>query len=257
MATREEILVLAKAYPNISTKHGEIVCTAGITRDGRWLRIYPMPYRELPFEKRYKKFQWIKIDVLPSNEKLQRPESRKVADLNSLELLAEIPSRPKGWKEREALFMPHVCKSLEELEERKESISTSLGIFRPKEVTEFVIERSEEHTSEKKKKVLNQGKLFGIQQTPLAKVPYKFSYRFVCDDDRCRGHKIMILDWEMGESYWNFKRMYKTEAMTLDMLRDKWLDNFFRRRESYFVMGTESEFNKFMVLTVLSPRRKP
>ena len=30
------------------------------------------------------------------------------------------------------------------------------------------------------------------------KAPYKFQYRFDCDDPRCNGHKMMIADWEVG-----------------------------------------------------------
>ena len=59
----EEILVLAKAYPTPSTKYGETVCTAGVTRSGEWIRLYPITFRDLPFNKRYEKFQWIKAKI--------------------------------------------------------------------------------------------------------------------------------------------------------------------------------------------------
>ena len=35
----QKILVIAKAYPEVSTRDGEIVCTAGITENGEWRRI--------------------------------------------------------------------------------------------------------------------------------------------------------------------------------------------------------------------------
>lgn len=38
--TIKEILVLVKAYPEPSKKYGSSVCTAGITKEGEWIRIY-------------------------------------------------------------------------------------------------------------------------------------------------------------------------------------------------------------------------
>ena len=67
---------------------------------------------------------------------------------------------------------------------------------------------------------------------------------------------MVILDWEVFESYRKWKRIYKDEKITLEKLRYKWLTYFFVERETYFVVGTESEFGKFMILTVVSPKRK-
>jgi len=39
------VLILVKSYPEISKTYAETVCTAGITEDGKWIRIYPLPYR--------------------------------------------------------------------------------------------------------------------------------------------------------------------------------------------------------------------
>jgi hypothetical protein len=36
----EQILIVAKTYPTPSTKHDETVCTAGLRKNGSWIRIY-------------------------------------------------------------------------------------------------------------------------------------------------------------------------------------------------------------------------
>lgn len=40
----ESTLVLAKAYPVVSSKYEELVCVAGITSTGQWRRLYPIPW---------------------------------------------------------------------------------------------------------------------------------------------------------------------------------------------------------------------
>jgi hypothetical protein len=171
----EEILVLAKAYPTPSTKYGETVCTAGVTRSGEWIRLYPITFRDLPFDKRYEKFQWIKARITSAKEKLSRPESYKV-DLDSIKL--------------------------------------------------------------------------------LEKIPYSFHYKFVCNDASCKSHDLTIVDWDINQTYRHFKETYKSEELIKEKLKDKWFNYFFSRRESYFVVGTDSNFGKFMILTVISPKRK-
>lgn len=74
----KRILVLVKTYPHPSNKSIETVCTAGLTEDGKWIRIYPIPFRYLAGDKQFKTFQWIEADVVkrPKN-KDYRKESIK------------------------------------------------------------------------------------------------------------------------------------------------------------------------------------
>ncbi|MFA5135878.1 MAG: hypothetical protein WC489_00615 [Patescibacteria group bacterium] len=252
--TTTEVLVLVKVYPTPSNKYGETVCTAGITRDSKWIRLYPVPYRDLPIDKHYDKFQWIKVKVTPSNEMLRRPESHKI-DASSIELLSKIPPG-SGWIERTKYFLPATSKSLEEIELKKQENGTSLGAFKPHTVKDFIIESDSGQWNEKQLKVLEQKSLFNQDKATLRKVPYKFRYIFTCNNKDCKGHDIQIFDWEAAQSYWRFKKLYKNEALVLKKLKKRWLDHFFKDRESYFVVGTDFHWNKFMILTIVSPKRK-
>src|SRR5579883_405541 len=57
---REEILVTVKAYPNPSKKYIETVCVAGVTKDRKWVRLYPIPYRYLEYEQQFPTYGRIK-----------------------------------------------------------------------------------------------------------------------------------------------------------------------------------------------------
>ena len=185
---------------------------------------------------------------------LRRPESYKI-DISSIELLEKIPSK-SGWREREKYFIPAVSSSLEELESLKTTRNNSLGAFKPKSVEDFIIEDDSGEWNEKQQKVLQQTSLFKQDKSILKKVPYKFRYLFHCSDKECNGHDIQIFDWETAQSYWRFKNLYKDENLTKQKLREKWLNYFFQKRESYFVVGTDSRWNKFIILTIVSPKRK-
>jgi len=42
----KKVLITVKTYPTISGKYDELVCTAGFTKEGEWIRIYPIPFRK-------------------------------------------------------------------------------------------------------------------------------------------------------------------------------------------------------------------
>ena len=59
----EQILIVVKTYPRPSFKYRELVCTAGITLNGKWIRFYPISYRYLDYNKWYKKYQWVNVKI--------------------------------------------------------------------------------------------------------------------------------------------------------------------------------------------------
>ena len=59
VSEKKKILITVKTIPTESSEYEETVCTAGITEDKKWIRIYPVPFRKLDDSQRYKKYQWI------------------------------------------------------------------------------------------------------------------------------------------------------------------------------------------------------
>lgn len=45
--TEDEAIILVKAAPRRSEAFGETVCCAGIDRNDRWVRLYPVSFRHL------------------------------------------------------------------------------------------------------------------------------------------------------------------------------------------------------------------
>lgn len=204
------ILVVVKTYPNPSVSYVETVCCAGVDLDtGRWVRMYPITFRRLA-DKRFKKYQILTCEVGPPRQD-NRPESLRV-DQDTIKLVGEpMPPGTAGWQKRMAT-MPPIARSLEEIQEAQRLQGTSIGMFRPK-LIKGLVKRKAKAWTERKRAALRQQRL-GLGEAELAEladleqIPWSFAYRFTCDDERCTGHELGILDWEIGQSYRSWSRMY-------------------------------------------------
>ena len=236
--TNEErdILIIVKTYPEISRKHTETVCTGGILSDtGELVRLYPIRYRYLDGENQFKKYQWIraKINKTPNDN---RPESYNI-DYASMSL-GDYIEPGKDWHERRKWVLNeyNVYKSLEALHITQEDKGTSLGLIKPKKIEGFFAKRkTDEDIKEaiaKKDSIVNQLDMFE-QKKDLEILPYYLMLKFYCDDKRCAGHELSILDWEFGELYRKVKNRPGWEKIIDQKIRG--ICN--PKRDTYFILG--------------------
>jgi hypothetical protein len=231
----KRVLITVRTYPTPARRGVEVSCSAGITDRGEWIRLHPVPYRFLSWDKRFAKYQWIKVMARPSSD--PRPESHEV-DIDSIEILGERLPTDKKWFERKKLIMPHASPSLCYLQEHRPDTKQTLGIFKPKEILDFVIAQdTPDWTPDEKNKLLRYS-LFqqSAKFAPLEKVPYKFFYRFVCDDRSCTGHALSCVDWELGQAFRSWRAKYGGHWPA--KLRDKFQYDMARKFDTHFFVGT-------------------
>lgn len=60
---KTRVLITVMTYPLPSRNHLELVCTAGITESREWVRLYPVDYRYRPKGQKFRKYQWIEIEL--------------------------------------------------------------------------------------------------------------------------------------------------------------------------------------------------
>lgn len=53
---RTKVFITVMTYPHPSETYTELVCTAGITESGEWVRLYPIDYRYRPLEQRFRRY---------------------------------------------------------------------------------------------------------------------------------------------------------------------------------------------------------
>ena len=202
---RLKVLITVKTYPIPSAKYDELVCTAGVTASGDFVRLYPINFRDLPFSRQYKKYHWIEVMAEKHRGRDVRRESYR-PDSDTIQIVGEpIKSNPGNWVERARYALAKKARSMEELYDQRDADRTSLGVFKPKKVHDLVISDDDPDWKEGFKAALQQARLWDdrtVSKVPPRKVPFKFRYRFECDDPRCKGHRMMIEDWEVGALFW-------------------------------------------------------
>jgi hypothetical protein len=213
-----DFLPIVKAYPAVSTKYGEVACIAGVQfRDTgpfsppevQWIRLFPVPFRDLEDTQKFKKYQPIRVRV-ESHSGDSRPETRR-PDRESLELAGDVVPSKDAWRARRPYVEPLMVDSMCAIQEAREEDRTSLGIFRPAEILGLDIEPID---VEKEKKDLAEDMARREAQGSLLKgaeideekellgaldlIPYRFKLEYRCTDASCKkGHSQSILDREI------------------------------------------------------------
>lgn len=252
--TKTRVLITVMTYPHPSESHQELVCTAGITEDQQWVRLYPIDYRYRPKEQQFRKYQWIEIGLAARGAKNDdRKESRK-PDLDSITMLGNPLSSANDWRARREIIdaMPHHTRT--ELEGLYVTEKVSLGIVRPTEIIDLKVEPVERQWKPEWEATLKQFNLFGDQPKALQKLPYKFSYVFRCADTGERPHSAMIEDWELGVLYRKEVERLGGEEEAISSVKKKYLDEMCHpSRDTRFFMGTVFPYNTWVVIGVFWP----
>lgn len=249
-----KVLITVMTYPHPSQRHQELICTAGITETGEWVRLYPIDYRYRPNHQQFKKYQWIKIGLAPrgfGND--DRKESRQ-PDLDSIQILGEPLSTGSAWAERRAVIdrLPHHTRR--GLEALYDGDRTSLGIVKPAEILDLTIEPTERDWKPEWQSVLGQFNLFFGQPKGLTKLPFKFSYVFRCSDTGDKPHTAMIEDWELGVLFLKEVERLGTEQAAAQSVKKKYLDEICGpTKDTRFFMGTVFPYNTWVVIGVYWP----
>jgi len=206
----KRVLVTVKTYPTPASKGAEVSCTAGITDDGKWIRLFPIPFRFMGGDKQFSKYQWIEVAAKKSSSD-PRKESYEV-DIDTLRILGDPLPPHDAWKARKEVILPLEAPSLCYLQRTRRQTGDTLGVFKPKTIHKFVIERdTTDWTTAEREKLLQFSLYDKHPLKPLEKIPYRFSYTLTCDEPHCKGHKLMCIDWELGQAYRQWKQKYGTK----------------------------------------------
>ena len=251
-----KVLITVMTYPHPSEGYKELVCVAGITEAGEWVRLYPIDYRYRPRSQKFKKYQWIKVELSPQGKgNDNRKESRK-PKLENIEILGEPLSTKDHWNERRKFIDALPYYTVHELETLYNKDKTSLGIVRPKKVLDVKVSKVDPEWKGKWKDQFLQIPLFGEPQKPLRKIPYKFQYVFECDD-RDTQYNAMIEDWELGVLFLKESDRLGSDEAAAESVRKQYLERMCGKdRDTCFYMGTTFPYNTWLVLGVFYPPKR-
>lgn len=242
-----EVLITVRTYPVPSRQSIEVSCTAGVTRDGKWVRLYPVPWRLLAEDKKFRKYEWVKVMVRHATSD-SRDESRRL-DEGTIQVLTDPLPTDQQWAARRRIVMPLKAQSMCWLQdERDRTMSPTLGFIKPREIRRLIIEPEKEPDwSEVDLARLRQTDMF--RQAPkqeLEKIPFRFSFNYFCEESTCRSHTMMCSDWELAGLYRKMRRRPDWQ----DRFQQR-IQNLIERRDIHFYVGTVSDHPGSWIITGL------
>jgi hypothetical protein len=253
---KKKILITVKAYPNPSKKYSETVCCAGVDlSNSQLIRLYPITYRDLDEDKKFKKYSIIEVDCSdPSDDK--RPESFHV-NVDTIKVIDQLDTDKGTWERRKSIVLKVLVKSMCQVYKDAEHDDLSLGLIKPDGIS---FELAKQSLSDQKAREACYAQLSFIDEKKEAieKIPFNFYYKFKCPTEAdCPGHKLSIIDWEIMQAYRDWRSRYPTEKVLLEMIEQHWLDIAdTTKKDVYFYVGNTKRFrDTFMVLGVFYPTK--
>jgi len=148
-------------------------------------------------------------------------------------------------------------------EAKDKEIRTSLAVFKPTKVLNFIYKKEPEREWSKKKLAqFEQHNLFYKADDKkfeiVKKLPYKFSFKF--EDDEGKRSTTMIEDWETGELFWNCLRKFDgDEQKACEAVKQKYFNDFAKTKDLYFFLGTTQRHhytapNPFIIIGTFHPK---
>ena len=253
MPTPVRLLILAQTEPCFSEKYVELVCTAGMTLDGRWIRLYPLPKRVLSLPD-YHKYNFISCEIYkkePSNDK--RPESYHVIaeSIGNVEPLGN--SKKVNWNLRRRFFEERnipIYTRKRDIMQAVEENKFSLCLFKPKAIQQFHAKTQTVDFSQKEREIIEnfyeQGQLFSFLQSNLntnvtfKRIPRQFYCQFTDDDGETMD--LMVLDWEISSLFRKVRRARSSDADACAATLEKY-NGFIASSDVHFILGTRNKFH--------------
>lgn len=224
-----KLLIIVKTYPCSSKKYNELVCTAGLTESGDWVRVYPIDFRSLKRNQKYRKYQWIEVECIKDTSDPRKESYKVVGEIKPLDTICTC----NNWKYRKEILLQNIYFSKEKLLESYKNEGTSLAIFKPSMIKSFEI-------------------IEGVKA-----LDYKFYYKF--SDDKGNYSKLRIIDWEIYQLTRKLLAKYKENTPKIkEILKQKYF-GCMKKRDVYLFLGTSRKWhirrakNPFMIIGIFYP----
>jgi hypothetical protein len=242
--TTERALVLVPAFPQPRSRYEEVVGCAGLTPEGRFVRLYPWRFRQLRPEQRFACWDLIEYETdYPADDR--RPETRYV-DARSVRVVRRAEELTQ--EQRMRLWLDHPCPSMSELLQANLMQETSMGVIRPDDDSLRLQVRTMEGSAP------DPAMQDAFRQVALVEAPamarwqpeVELSYRFTSQGHE---HELKIHDWEAHATCLRYKRKHGDEA--LDRLRHKYEQRLPARNLHLVVSTLKASPRQFVIVGML------
>lgn len=232
--------IIVKALPQLSSKHGETVCCAGITESGEFKRLFPVRFRHLSGKAAFNRWDWVDFSYrAPTRDK--RHESCHVAE-ESIVVGAKFPK-----KNRAQFLEPLVSPSAKAAAAQ----GKSLALLRPQK-TEFYYKRKKPEELEFEKRgfeqAASQTSLFDKELAAIQPNPYHFRFKF---EDADGVHHYTNADWEAHAWFFMARSRLESEKAALEEISTRFNDDYPRNGMMFAIGNIAKRPQTWQLLGVL------
>lgn len=261
MSNTMRFIVLVKAAPVLTSQLNETMCVAGArtdTPDPEWVRLHPVPFRDLDDESKFVKYQVVSVSVRhPRSDR--RPESW--SPLHGSIVPGEVLGTENGWAQRRRIIdrLPEaaMCDLVEANRSGSGTGTPSLAVVRPVQSPRLKItERDAEQLQKWQQRAAGAAARQSLFDDPddrkpdFEVVPWRFQYEYKCRAPACSGHTQTIVDWE-ALALW---RRVRHRSDWQEQLRVKFEEEMWHQRDSVLFVGNQEQHPiAFLVLGVFWP----
>lgn len=257
----KRVMILVKAAPVLTSRLEESMCVAAVSldQDPEWIRLHPVPFRDLADDTRFRKYQEVTVDVIrPRGDR--RPESW--VPLEGTLTPGDTIGTDHSWSTRRqrlaSLDRPTMCELVEMNRAGSGPSTPSLAVIRTLEPPELEITMRDSNQLEKWQQradaIAARPSLFDDPDTKkpdFEVIPWRFRYQYRCLAPACNGHSQTIVDWEAVALWRNVRRQSDWQAQMRRKFVDQlWADD---RETELFVGNQEQHPQSFLVLGVFWP----
>ena len=264
---RIKVFIVVKTAPTPSRSYVDTVCVAGLVISPgplRWVRLYPVPFRHLDFERQFHKYSIIEVDVAAPSNGDTRPESLRVEDFNKISVVEKTDSNSVRRHEIMGSVESTTACVLNNGAQDDPARATSLGLVIPIDPS-IEIAASEGWSESQKRTIemhrgqlaLDLGAAVRRDAPPLEFPPFQAWYVYRCKADGCRRHRQGILDWELTALQ---RRAQKEGGNVRSWIKDRFENIMLSPdRSTRFILGNQAAGHKrhtFSILSVYYPKNK-
>ena len=235
-AKADECVILVKALPHRSSDYFETVCCAGVGRDHKWRRLYPVPFRILEPGQQFSRWSWLRYRFTsPSHD--GRRESQKVDPASILK------GSPLNVLERSRIARRLTRRSTAEAEANGESLT----LVKPSALSFDWRKKSDAEVADERVKhrvLVSQLSFLNAAPTPLEPCPYEFTFTWA--DQLGAKHRHTCDDWETSTAFFR-RRARDGETAALASLQKTYEEDY-SRRGVRLALGTHSRRDKQWLL---------
>jgi len=170
--------------------------------------------------------------------------------MGEIKIIKHTNDLKNNWTETKAMLNKvKLYTNLKELKrDSKKPEYTSLALFKPARILDFIYEKQDPNWSREENKQLEL--FYSNELKRVEKLPFKFKYEF--EDDEGKHSNLMIDDWELGALFLKYKQDYKLAC-------EKVKEKYFKKDLLFFLGTTKRHHNRsrnpFMIIgTFPSPK---